>query len=190
MEYAKSLSSAEDASRHQGLRETNRLFHNFLAGAMTLVDHTRVLVSEFYRGTEVNKEFKRRVDSDFATNPLTRFVQDLRNYMIHRGNLPLERHLTMKPLEGGEPNQVTATTGLQLDVQQLREWKGWKLDAKKYLEAAGNKINLLELIENYRALVQKFREEFDQVLTDHHKSDLDYLHAMQAAFQANRTRLG
>lgn len=62
MEYAKSLSSGDLESRHQVLREVSCLFHNFLAGAMTLVDHTRVFVDEFYLGTEVHKEFKARVN--------------------------------------------------------------------------------------------------------------------------------
>jgi len=39
-----------------------------LAGAMTLVDHTRVFVEEFYIGTEVNKEFKNRIQREFSNN--------------------------------------------------------------------------------------------------------------------------
>jgi len=117
MEYAKSLSSGDSESRHQVLREVSRLFHNFLAGAMTLVDHTRVFVDEFYLGTEVHKEFKARVNREFAQNPLTRFVQDLRNYMIHRGLPPLNRHLTITPVAGGEPKAAKAVTGFYLPTQ-------------------------------------------------------------------------
>jgi hypothetical protein len=50
MAYAKSLAGQVVDRNDQIMREVNRLFHNFLAGAMTLVDHTRVFVDEFYLG--------------------------------------------------------------------------------------------------------------------------------------------
>jgi hypothetical protein len=180
LEYFKTLADRDLEKSHQTIREVSRLFHNFLAGAMTLVDHTRVFVDEYYLGTLVNKEFKSRVNKNFLNNKLTRFVQDLRNYMVHRGLPPLERHLTMKPIEGGRPGEVTAETGFQLPTAELQQWNGWKSDAKQYLKESGEKIDLMSLIVRYRILIDTFHNEFDELLREYHKDDLAYLAAMQA----------
>jgi hypothetical protein len=68
MAYASSLAGRELDRNHQIMRVVNRLFHNFLAGAMTLVDHTRVFDDEFYLGTPVKKEFPNRVN---RASPIT-----------------------------------------------------------------------------------------------------------------------
>lgn len=182
-EYAKSLGDEDLSKTHHIMREVSRLFHNFLAGAMTLVDHTRVFVDDFYLGTSVNKEFKSRVSRNFSDNKLTRFVQDLRNYMVHRGLPPLQRHLTMKPIEGGQPGLATAQTGFQLPTADLQEWKNWKSDSKKFLDEAGENIDLISLVVRYRIVIETFHNEFDELLREYHKDDLEYLAAMDAEFR-------
>lgn len=165
-------------------REMARMFHNFLAGAITIVDHTRVLVGEHYIGTEVNKEYKSRIERDFSKNPLTRFVQDLRNYMTHRGLPPLNRHLTLERLEGAEPGKFRVATGFQLPRDKLKEWKNWKADALAYLYASEEYIDVLRLAEAYHSVITNFHNEFDDLLQLYHKADLDDLAAMQAKFRA------
>jgi hypothetical protein len=187
MAYAKSLAGQERDSNHQIMREVNRHFHNFLAGAMTLIDHTRVFVDEFYLGTPLKKEFTNRVNRSFAKNKLTRFIQDLRNYMMHRGLPPLQRHLTMRPIEGGQPGEVSAETGFQLPTSELQKWKGWKSESKQFLIEAGHNIDLLSLVVRYRILIDTFHNEFDELLRQHHRDDLAYLAAMEAEFRKSQS---
>ncbi|MBR0748233.1 hypothetical protein JQ582_30305 [Bradyrhizobium japonicum] len=179
LEYSALLAAKDLEKSHEVMREVSRLFHNFLAAAMTLVDHTRVFVDEYYLGTQVKREFSDRVNRTFANNPLTRFVQDLRNYMVHRGLPPVQRHLTVQPVEGGKLGETTAETGFQLSTADLLEWTGWKSDAKKYLAEAGMSIELLPLISRYRILIETFHNEFDDLLREHHKADLEFLAAME-----------
>jgi uncharacterized membrane protein len=62
---------------HKFFKQVTRLFHNYLASAFTLVDHTRNLVTDLYCGEEFS-EFKTEYDSRkktyFAENPLHRFI--------------------------------------------------------------------------------------------------------------------
>src|SRR2546425_7105962 len=67
------------------LIEITRRLHNYLASAMTLVNHTRVLVTDLYTGTPFEKEYVGEKDRTFKNSPLHHFVQDLRNYNVHRG---------------------------------------------------------------------------------------------------------
>lgn len=184
--YLESLRSGALEPEHRVFRDVVRAFHNFLCGAMTLVDHTRVFVSEFYLGTEVNKQFKSRIDRDFKENVLARFVQDLRNYMVHRGLPPLHRHITFKQIRDEAPGKVTITTGFQLSAEKLKEWNGWKADSKKFLASSHEVIDLLEVVETYLAMINRFHDEFDELLRSHHKADLEELAEMQAEFQAQQ----
>lgn len=63
--------------------EINRLFHNFLAAAKSLIDHTRVFVAQHYENTPLKDAYESKVGSDLAEDPLCRFIQDIRNYMLH-----------------------------------------------------------------------------------------------------------
>lgn len=88
-------------SSHAVMREAVRRLHNFLAAAMTLVDHTRVMIAEHYTHTQVERNFKKGIEANFASNPMTRFIQDLRNYMVHCGMPPINRAAKMTPVAGG-----------------------------------------------------------------------------------------
>jgi len=42
--------------------EVNRLFHNFLASAQTLVDHTRIFMKKHYIDESVGREYYNKID--------------------------------------------------------------------------------------------------------------------------------
>jgi hypothetical protein len=63
--------------------EVTRLLHNFLAGAKSLVDHTRVFTDDMYEGHAFKKVYQDKVDRDLKHSPIVCFVQNLRNYVLH-----------------------------------------------------------------------------------------------------------
>jgi len=65
-------------------REVTRLLHNFVAAAKSLVEHTRNHMRAKYAGTDFKKEYQARIDQNFTRDPLVQFVEDLRNYMLHK----------------------------------------------------------------------------------------------------------
>jgi hypothetical protein len=186
MEHVKLLAARDEEAKRAILRNVVRLFHNFLAGAMTLVDHTRVFVQDHYLGTDVNKEFKSRIERDFSQNSLTRFVQDLRNYMLHCGLPPLERTLLITKEGHGASGDANFVTGFYLRSDDLKKWSGWKSDSKIYLESAGEQIDLLQLVESYRVIIYAFHSEFQNVLDAHHKNDLAQLDVLRDEFAAQQ----
>ena len=132
---------------HRTLRECARRLHNFLAGAMTLVDHTRVLMDKNYKNTRLAVTFKNGIELNFAKNPTTRFVQDLRNFMVHRGMPPFGRALRVQPIAGGAPNLVNVAGDWYLTKAELMVWDGWKAEAKAYLRSAAEEIDVIGLVE-------------------------------------------
>ena len=69
----------------QVYKEVNRLFHNFLSSAKTLIEHTRIFMDTHFKNTSVNKEYTHKIKMEFSQDDLSRFIQDLRNYMLHQG---------------------------------------------------------------------------------------------------------
>jgi len=162
-------------------RELNRIFHNFLTGSSTLVDHTRVFVDEFYKGTVVERNFRTRVESSFSKNSLTRFIQDLRNYMSHRG-LPHVHKETNFSQSKENPGSLDFKITLYLDVPKLMEWSGWKAESKKFLQASGKRIDLPNLAKDYHEQILQFHQELDKTLAEYHKDDISKLVEMQKTF--------
>lgn len=74
--------------------EVIRHFHNFLASAGTLADHVKALVGRLYSGQPFESEYQRKISEIFGSSGLAAFVQDLRNYMLHRRLPPTTARLS------------------------------------------------------------------------------------------------
>lgn len=66
------------------LEEIARRLHNYVASARSLVEHTRIAVRETEPvGTPARAQYDERIRVDFADSPESRFVQDLRVFLLH-----------------------------------------------------------------------------------------------------------
>lgn len=188
------LSTAEDLEKTiptfnspvslEEMTECARLIHNFLASAMTLIEHTRIFFKTHYANTEINRVYSEAVREKFERNELTRFVQDMRNFMLHKGLLPFERHITFG--RDQKTGEQTASTGFQLEVPDLLEWKNWKPEVRKYLERQPDKIDLLPIINEYTRLIESFHDELDERLKSLHSSDIILMQALQQQLDEER----
>ncbi|MBE9143364.1 hypothetical protein [Planktothrix mougeotii] len=150
------------------LDETSRLFHNFIASAKTLVDHTRVIVKRLYSNQEFIKEYQAKIDQDIANNDVQKFVQHLRNYTQHY-TLPIPA-LQIAFAEDIEMS-------MRLDVNILKQWGEWGR-SRSYLETLGDNLCLISLSNEYFTLIQNFYQWLTERQTQLHKSDLEKLQKM------------
>ncbi len=100
------------------LSETVRLFHNFVAGSQTLVEHTRIMMRHESIRPDAKSVYDLKIKETFAQNELAGFVKDLRNYFIHRGIPDTALRMSRSFTEGAEHSRV---------IFDLRETKklGW-----------------------------------------------------------------
>lgn len=162
------------------IEESSRLFHNFLASAKSLVDHTRAIINRLYPKNEVKKEYKEfrkeydeKLAADIANHPVQKFVQNLRNYTQHY-TLPI---LSLQiEIEFGQDQDIKM--GVRLDVEILKKWKKWDSISKSYLENLGDSLCLISLSREYFVLVQGFYQWLTERQAQLHKSDLEYLQKM------------
>jgi len=138
---------------HQFFKEITRLLHNYLASAMTLVDHTRILVRELYDGENFS-QFKDEYDSKkmicFAENPLHQFIQGLRNYIIHKE----------LPVIGSILNLNEIKSDLIIDISELRNNFEWNKFAKEFMDSKNDDEKLESIVLDYFKLVLDFHDWF------------------------------
>ena len=99
--------------------EVIRLFHNYLASVKSLVDHTRIMVEEVHRNKEFLREYELKKQEIFVNSPLSHFVQQLRNYILHKG---IPDIIVRKTFD--ESNEEA--NSFIMDLTSLRSWGGWK----------------------------------------------------------------
>lgn len=138
---------------HAHLTELAYSLHNFAASAKSLVEHTRRTVRFVFPSGY--PEYESRVVERFKDSGELMFVQDLRNFILHRDlpNTRIEARLT----------PTTAEFSLPLETSDLLEWDRWSPKARGFIEAAGSSIDLGAVVHNYAAAVD---ESYDWLLRD------------------------
>lgn len=189
------MSQANKEAGQQAHRELSRHIHNFVASAKTLVDHTRVFIEEHYAATSVISSYKAQISSTFANDPVSKFVHDLRNYMLHKGLPNSHMFLTFKQDPENPERGAELMTGIRLDTSSLLEWSGWTAPAKQYIDGAGEHINIHQFVEEYFVRVNRFHSWLEALLREHHAADLAHLaglqenYATEAASAPNASKL-
>ena len=139
--------------------------HNFIASAATLGDHTRRIAQNRASGDAWGK-YQSEVDRVFADSSRSRFVKDLRNYMLHR-TLPLTAGSFKYEKDGPFTHAIT------LYVPSLRQWDGWNPLARGYLESVGEELDLHECLVAYYRDTRVFQKWFGRYVHDVNRRALD-----------------
>jgi hypothetical protein len=124
---------------------TQRL-HNYVAGTMTLVEHSRRVMGK--RSGAICNDFAKR-KQELLTNPEIPFMQDLRNFTLHR-SLPFLGH-SLSVVNVNAPDQAM-TSEVQLSVSELLESDGWTAPSRGFLEAQGDVVTLRPLVRKHGRL--------------------------------------
>lgn len=155
----------------QFLTDVMGRLHNYVAAAKTLVEHTRIQMRASYDEKEL-AEYEAKVQEFFGSSDLSHFVQELRNYFLHRG-IPV----TSAQIRGGATGAVEAGE-ISINVAKLLPWDGWRTEARRHLESMEEDEPLLSIIEAYTGIVQRFFDWLGEWQTALHKHELDELNAM------------
>lgn len=158
--------------------EVTRLIHNYVASAKTLIDHTRRLYKDLHKGGLSFEDYQEKVTRDFASDPLAKFIEDLRDYCMHFAPPPVLSELKYTR----EPARLT--TGIKLNADSLRRFGGWSAPAKKYLSGQGSAVDLLKLVDEYHAKVIAFHKWFNWRVRQLHTKELGNVLAKQKELAA------
>lgn len=158
------------------LTEVIRLLHNYLASAMTLVDHTRKFFQDEYKETEFENEYNKKIAELFVQSPVSKFIQDLRNYSMHR-MLPIAGASISFSAESGTKHSI------YLAKKNLVSWDKWAKNSRIYLDKQDDNISLLKLVHEYTKNVIEFQTWFKERQNEIHSEAMNELKKLEKEYQ-------
>jgi hypothetical protein len=134
-----------------------RALHNYVASAMALVEHTRRIMRD--RSGPIVNEFERRKLA-LLENPEIQFIQNLRNYVLHR-SLPFIGHqVRIQPAPG-----IDATSEIRLSTRELRASDKWSAAARRLIDSNEDEMELRPIVDVHAALVIDLNEWLIEALS-------------------------
>lgn len=135
--------------------EVQRLLHNFVASAVTLVAHSRKHISSLGKeGIEV-PNYQKEIDARFLSNPLVQFVHGLRNHILHNSLASMQ----------SSHHMMSGVSSMSLDASALRRRGDWNVWARQFLdEVADGRVDLLSCVKAYFHQVTEFYQWYEQAL--------------------------
>lgn len=153
-------------------REVGRRLHNFVASALSLVDHTRNASRKFYADDSARKaEYQRRVDETFVSDPLSQFIKGLRQYCLH-----------YRPPFVGWQMRGTDAGGMEQSFflnRALLHQMEWNATARLFIDATDDQINFLEAIDHYHDKIEDFYIWFEDDVRDLHAEAFTEVKALE-----------
>jgi hypothetical protein len=152
-----------------------RLFHNYLAGALTLLDHMDTLRDALYGDEGFSEEYQARWEERIGGPALPHFMEDLLVYMLHQG-LPF----ALAELNFGRMGSgVEVDSAIRLDVDRLKDWEHWSEKGREYLGALSGKAKLHGLVNEYVDTVAGFYQWFVVRQSELHRDSLERLEELE-----------
>lgn len=140
-----------------------RKFHNFLASAKTLVDHTRVLMKA-YEKYDCEGMFQIKM-KHLKSSAIVKFCHDLRNYFLHVQN-PIDR-LQVNGTWYEKDNHMIITGQVCISKKSLLIYSGWTIESKEYIAHTEEVIELKAIAEEYFASVSEIKDWLNNVFPNH-----------------------
>ena len=157
------------------INDVIRFFHNYLAGAATLLDHIHRLQGDVFRGIDFSDEYRARRDQQFASSPPPQFVEDLLAHMLYKG-LPF----ALAELNFGRVGSgVEVDSAIKLNTSKLDEWDGWSEKGREYLNKLDDKVRLDDIVTEHAAAVTNLYQWFVTRRADIHQEAAEELEALK-----------
>lgn len=154
------------------LIEIVRRLHNFVAAAISLVEHTRRIVRAMYKETPFIYDYQSELESRIISNEQIQFLHDLRNFTLHYDLPPVAASLDLNVIEHK----------LVIDIELLKKWTNWKSIPKKFLASQSSDIILIDLVKNYAEIIFQFHDWLYNKQCEIHKEIFDELNALNKAY--------
>ena len=154
------------------INEESRLLHNYLASAKSLVDHTRVVINDWYENTEFLKEYDVQIKQRFQDNPVIGFIEEFRNYILHYAIPLTSAAIIMDNRHDG------IESSFKIDKESLEEWEGWTNKGKAFFEEIQDDIDIKILVTEYYQQIFKFHRWLEQRMREIHSKELSWLSDM------------
>lgn len=148
------------------MMEATRCFMNYLSSAGALRDHTRKFIRNTYGAEDsaFGGEYKEKIKAEFADDPLSQLIEELRNHYCHQGIPPVG--IMSRVVDGSFKSRFVVFLD-SIDVSDSPK-------AKQYIEQSeDDTADVLELSDKYthksvfpwiiRKMSEYHNEEFEEL---------------------------
>lgn len=139
------------------LVELTRTFHNFVATAFTLVDHTRVFYRELYEPNNLIPTYDDQLNARFRNDGCSAFIDGMRQFFQHK-RLPLVNVQLGVQFDVGQ--EARTNWGVPISKAELLTFNSWKAIARQFINQQGRSFDLRAVARQYRDNVDAFHEWF------------------------------
>jgi hypothetical protein len=153
------------------LHELARLVHNYVASVKSLVDHTRVIANKILDGDKL-AAYQERVNSEFKNDTTSKFLQDLRNFLLHISHPTIKAKFNFNQPAG-------MTSGIELAADELLAWDNWSTEGRNCIENSPDGVAMLPLVEDYKKKVDAFCRWLVDFFYDSRQREMNEFSAMQ-----------
>lgn len=150
--------------------ELNRLVHNYVASSQSLVDLQREHYRELHEQKNSFPDYQKRVDDEFKNNPLCRFIQDLRNYFLHKGIPPITSQRVLNGLTGEIKSLILLNKEMLLSTTY-----DWKKEAEIFINSLDRDLCLSDIFKKYHKHVFCFQSWFREEEHKIFRNQFDYV---------------
>jgi hypothetical protein len=158
-----------------------RHLHNYLVSSKSLVEHTRISMRSWYKDMPLLRIYEEEVKKIFVGDPLTAFIEELRNYCVHKSPIGI---LTQHELAGEGPYNSTF-----IHKKSLLDWGSLPKLAKEYLNKFDEDIPIMDPISEYTDKVVSFRKWLRKEFEKYHAQEIYeakwYVQALRLAEEGN-----
>ncbi len=158
----------DHGARNEEQIEITRHLHNFVAAALSLVDHTRVFYRELYEKDNHIPDYQRQIDGRFVNDGIANFVKCLRQFCQHY-RLPLVSTSLRIDAEQG-----IIDARVRLRKPDLLQFSSWTAPAQRFIQTAPDELDLPDTVRQYHHNVVDFYQWFRSEQSRVHKDALDY----------------
>lgn len=144
--------------------EMQRLFSNFLSSAFSLRDHLYALRNMYYEGTEIVDSIQNYIDAYFKGKGITSFVQDFRNFVVHRGYPKLNKELKI--------DKERIHNDLIFNKKELLKFKKWSATSKEYIENMGDDLKMIDVVNEYNGIIEAYYDDILKMFKKYHYKEL------------------
>lgn len=158
--------------------EFTRLLHNYLASAKTLVDVTRRWVRQRFADSEFLDTYQEEISGRFANNVQAQFLENLRNFTLHR-TLPLS--IPELRMQKASENTLKSSLGIVLLKDYLLEWNEWSELGRMQIDMAfEGEVDITQICKQYFDNVTEFTQWLFWQVRELFKEEIDQVNAVIA----------
>lgn len=160
--------------------EVSIRFHNFIASAVTLVDHTRVLMDRPDIHPQHKIDHLSEIKTMFGNNQLINFTHRFRNLVLHCSS----------PWISGRSHNITGAKpqpSVHINLVELETWNGWNASSRHFIASNKPDLKIRALVDEYEKTTEIFYIGFYAKFEKYYEAELKAVSMLWKRFNESAT---